>query len=148
MQGRGRAWFPSARGSLRLIGATALVGTAVLAPPAFGASHTTDPACPRAALCVFPQANYQGEAWVLDVPHSRRVKATWLDDGHCLHLPVGSVIDNSIYGATFYANDECDDSGESQDVIGRGKVAKFSSWKVRSFVFPLDYNPAAETPPA
>jgi hypothetical protein len=118
----------------------ALTCAAAVSPFAVGSSHAAAAGnCPAHALCLFPEANYQGEPAVLTIPQHWSAKSTRLDDAPCMHHHIGSVIDNTKYGVTVFGNDQCDDGGDSQDIAGGGKVGKFSDWHARSVVFPLVY---------
>ena len=126
----------------------ALTCAAAISPFAVGSSHAADDVpshakdnggCPAHALCLFPEADYHGEPAVLKIPHNWSAKSTRLDDAPCMHHHIGSLIDNTVHGVTVFGNDQCDDGGDSMDIAGGGKVAKFSDWNARSVVFPLVY---------
>lgn len=124
--------------AVRLLATSGLTCAAVLSPTGAQSSQAAAHDCPAHALCLYPGAGYQGTARILSVPRDPFEKGQWSDDGHCLRLPVGSLIDNTVYGGTVYANDQCDNSGDTQDFARGGRIAKFTDWKVRSFIYPFD----------
>jgi peptidase inhibitor family I36 len=121
----------------RLLVVTAFGGAAVLSPVLAGSSQASAQ-CPAHALCIYPGPHYEGEPMIFGVPRSPFAKGQWLDDGHCRVLRLGSLIDNTIYGGTVYANNQCDNGGENQDFGRKARIADFTNWHVRSFIYPLD----------
>jgi hypothetical protein len=126
----------------RLLAATALTVAVALSPVLTGASQAAT-GCPAHALCIYPGPHYEGEPMIFGVPRSPFAKGQWLDDGHCRVIHFGSLVDNTIYGGTVYANNQCDNGGASQDFGRRGRIADFTDWHVRSFIYPIDQSGTA-----
>ncbi|HEX3828329.1 MAG TPA: peptidase inhibitor family I36 protein [Sporichthyaceae bacterium] len=120
----------------------AAFGGAVVLSPALAGSSQASAQCPAHALCIYPGPHYEGEPMIFGVPRSPFAKGQWLDDGHCRVLRFGSLIDNTIYGGTVYANNQCDGGGGTQDFGRKARIADFTNWHVRSFIYPLDEDTA------
>ena len=138
----GLGWTSVRRATVnRFLIVTAFGGAAVLSPTLAGSSQASAQ-CPAHALCIYPGPHYEGEPMIFGVPRSPFAKGQWLDDGHCRVLHFGSLIDNTIYGGTVYANNQCDDGGgDNQDFGRKARIADFTSWHVRSFIYPIDESP-------
>jgi hypothetical protein len=137
--GRSPSRFGAAGATLyRALLVAGLAGTGVLSPVGLSAvSAQTN--CPKAALCMFPQADYQGTPKVVKLPRSQRERARMTDDAGCIRFSFRSLIDNSPFGGTVYGNAKCDDGGQNQDFAAKARIARFTDWPAKSIVFPTDY---------
>ncbi|HEX3610791.1 MAG TPA: peptidase inhibitor family I36 protein [Sporichthyaceae bacterium] len=122
----------------RVLLVAGLAGAGVLSPVGLSAASAAT-SCPKAALCMYPQADYQGTPKVVKLPKSQRERARMTDDAGCIRFGFRSLIDNSPFGGTVYGNAKCDDGGQSQDFAAKAKIAGFTGWPAKSIVFPTDY---------
>jgi hypothetical protein len=122
------------RGRSLIVAALGVAG--MLSPLGLGSAQAGESGCPAKSLCLFPAPDFQGEPRVLAMPRSWRAQAARLDDGHCLRMHVGSLIDNSGWGGWVYDNADCDNTGHVVDFEHRARIAKFN-WCAKSLIFPV-----------